>query len=299
MATAINFNDSIFAQEALKAFVAACPQLSAFSHSYNSESAQTGAVIYVPRVEALVATTFTYTPASGLAYEQDQGTINTVTVTMDQQFIVTCGQTDLQNANSSAGLAALAQNQGQELAKKVWQRIATLFTTVNFGVSVANLSIANYSRATTVSVRGVMAKRDVPVNKLSLIVNQDVMTSWLGDATIYQTYSSGLNSVQDGKISQLAGMKVYDCNVLPTNGISLVGVAAHPDSVALACRYLEPQGAEAYLSVQRLVDPDSGIVLGYRRHVAVGSGKMYASVEALFGFAVGLSLGAGIMLRSD
>ena len=71
---------------------------------------------------------------------------------------------------------------------------------MNFGVAALNTSIANFNRAGTVSIRTVMAKRDVDPSKVSLIINQDVMTSLLSDSTIYQTYSSGLSSVQDGKI---------------------------------------------------------------------------------------------------
>lgn len=94
-------------------------------------------------------------------------------------------------------------------------------------------------------------------------------------------------------------MKIYDSNIIPTNGISLVGVAAHPDSLAVACRYLPPQDNTPYASARSLVDPDSGITMGYRRHMSPGRGKMYASFEALFGFAVGLSLGLGILTRTD
>jgi hypothetical protein len=295
----LNFNDSIFAQEALTAFVAELVPLGAFSHSFSGETVVPGQAVYVPRIDALSATTFSYTDNSGFPYENSGGTINTITVNLDQHFITTVDFTDTQAANSSAvDWANIARLQGSTLGKAVWQRIATLWTTVNFGLAVANLSIGSYSRATTVSVRQTMAKRDVPVTKLSLIVNQDVMTSWLGDATIYQTYSSGLSSVQDGRISQLAGMKVYDNNVVPTNGISLVGVVAHPDSLAVACRYLEPQDSGPYASVIRAVDP-SGIVMGYRRHMSAGRGKMFASFEAQFGFAVGLSLGLGILTRTD
>jgi hypothetical protein len=98
----INFNDAIFAQEALTAFVANCPALNLFSHSYNSEAAQKGNAIYVPRVDALTATTFNYTDNSGFPYEQTGGTINTITVTLDQQFICPCDLTDLQAVPSAA-----------------------------------------------------------------------------------------------------------------------------------------------------------------------------------------------------
>lgn len=54
-----------------------------------------------------------------------------------------------------------------------------------------------------------------------------------------------------------------------------------------------------YASAKSFVDSESGIVMGYRRHMSPGRGKMYASFEALFGFAVGLSLGLGILTRTD
>jgi hypothetical protein len=98
----LNFNDSIFAQEALQAFTAALTPLSAFSHSFDRESAAYGSAVYVPRVDALTATTFAGYSDTTFPYEQSGGTINTITVTMDQQFITTVDFTDLQRANSSA-----------------------------------------------------------------------------------------------------------------------------------------------------------------------------------------------------
>ena len=85
---------------------------------------------------------------------------------------------------------------------------------------------------------------------------------------------------------------------MPTNGISLVGVAAHPDSVALAMRYLEPQVPATYVTAKRVTDP-SGIVMGMRRHYNPGRGKHFLNLEALFGYAVGISLGLGLIQRAD
>jgi hypothetical protein len=94
-------------------------------------------------------------------------------------------------------------------------------------------------------------------------------------------------------------MKVYDVNLLPTNGISLVGICAHPDSMALACRYLQPQGPEVMKAAFPLTDSASGIVMGFRRHYSPDRGKEFLNLECLFGFAVGLSLGLGVMTRKD
>ena len=300
----INFNDGIFAQEALQQFVADMSPIAFFSHSYNAESAQKGNAIYVPRVDAITTTTFSYTDNSGFPYENTGGTIGTITVTMDQQFVNVVDISDLQRMNSSAAeWTNFARQQGKSLAKAVWQRIATLFTTANYGVAVQAISIANYGYTAGASIRTVMAKRDVlkemGTDRLAMIVNQDVNYSFLSNSTVYQNYIFNGDVARTGRMGQVAGMDVYPVNIMPTNGISLVGVIAHPDSVAVACRYLEPQEPGAYISAQRLVDDQSGIVLGYRRHYNPGRGKMFVNFEALFGFAVGLSLGLGILTRSD
>jgi hypothetical protein len=296
----INFADKIFAQEALQAFTAKLNPLSRFSHSYNGEAAKKGDAIYVPRVEALVATTFAGYSDTTFPYEQSGGTINTITVNIDTQFIVTCDLTDLQAVNSSAAeLGLLARQQGKALSKQIWQRIATIFTTVNFGAALQNISLANYGYTAAVAIRTAMAKRDVPTDELSLLVNEDVNDVFLKDSIIYPHYSFNGDVARKGDVGRVAGMPVFSTNILPTNGISLVGVVAHPDSVALAMRYLPPQDPGAYISALKLVDDESGIVMGYRRHYNPGRGKMYASFEALFGFAVGLSLGLGILTRTN
>jgi hypothetical protein len=296
----INFNDKIFAQEALQAFVAKLSPLNLFSHSYNGEAAKKGDAIYVPRVEALTATTFAGYSDTTFPYEQSGGTINTITVTIDQQFISTVDLTDLQAVNSSAAeLSLLARQQGKALAKQVWQRIATLFTTVNFGAALLNISIANYGYTAGAAIHTAMSKRDVDPADLSLIVNFDVHDSFLKDSIVYANYSFNGDVARSGAIGRTSGIPVYPTNILPTNGISLVGIAAHPDAVAVACRYLPPQDSSVYASAQRMVDDESGIVLGYRRHMSPGRGKMYASFEALFGFAVGLSLCIGILTRTN
>jgi hypothetical protein len=296
----INFNDKIFAQEALQAFVSELSPLSRFSHSYNGAAARVGDAIYIPRVDALVATTFAGYSDSAFPYESAGGTINTITVTIDQQFITTVDLTDLQAVNSSAAdLGLLARQQGKALAKQVWQRIATAWTTVNFGAALLNISIANYGYTAGAAIRTAMLKRDVPTENLSLIVNADVNDSFLKDSIVYANYSFNNDVAKTGIVGKVSGMPVYSSNIIPTNGISLVGVVAHPDAMAVACRYLPPQDISVYASAQRIVDDESGIVLGYRRHMSPGRGKMYASFEALFGFAVGLSLGIGILTRTN
>ena len=116
MAT-VNFNDSIFAQEALQSFVAMLTPLNAFSKDFSGASAQKGNAIYVPRVDSVVATTFNQ------SYTGTGGTINTITVNLDQHRITTVDLTDVQQLNSSAATVAnMARQQGKALGKTGWTR---------------------------------------------------------------------------------------------------------------------------------------------------------------------------------
>jgi hypothetical protein len=299
MAT-INFNDGIFAQEALQAFTAALTPLSAFSRSFSSATAQKGNAVYVPRVEQVTPTTFAYANNSGVPYEGSDGTVNTVTITLDKHQIVTCDLTDIDVANSSAAeISHFAQQQGRALGKRVQQAIWASFTTANFGVAIVSTSIQHYGRAGIASARLAMAKRDVPIEDLSLILNEDANHVLLGDSNITQAYAyGGAEAIRNGEVSRVLGLDTYHTNLMITTE-SLVGVVAHPDGIAVAIRYLQPLGPGEYMSVLKLVDPTSGITMGYRRHYNPGKGKMFASFECLFGFGVGLSLGVGLLKRND
>jgi hypothetical protein len=167
-------------------------------------------VVYVPRVDAITSTTFSYSSNSGYPYEQSGGTVNTITVTLDQNFIAPLDLTDQQVANSSATkFPNFARQQGGSLGKMMLQRIWSLLTTVNFGLSVAGLSIASFSRQSTVTILTTMSKRDVDTSKLSLITNMDVRNSLLQDSTIYQQYSSGFDVVGGAKIPSLARLSHF------------------------------------------------------------------------------------------
>jgi hypothetical protein len=300
MAT-INFNDKIFIQEALQAFTAELTPFNAFSRSYSGATAQKGQDIAIPRVDALTTTTFNYANNSGFPYETEAGTINTITVSLDQHQIVGVDLTDIQVANSSAAeITNFARQQGKALAKKVLLNVWGLLTTVNFGVALTALSIGSLGRLAVSGARTTFAKRDVPMGNESLIVNMDMYQNLLDDANISQAFQyGGSEAIREGRIPRLLGMDVYASNVFPLNSISLVGAIVHPDSLAIAVRTLQPQASEAYLAVETAVDDETGLSFTYRRHFNPGKGKHFASFECLFGFTQALTLGMGLIRRSD
>ena len=295
-------NDKIFVQEALQAFVVTLTPFNAFSRSYSGATASKGDAIAIPRVDALSTTTFAYANNSGFPYESEGGTIGTITVSLDQHQIVGVDITDVQAANSSAAeIVNFARQQGKALARKVLGNVWGIILTTNFGAGIiTTLSVGNIGRLAISGAKTLFAKRNVPLGNESLLVNMDVYQNLLDDANISQAFQyGGSEAIREGRIPRLLGMDVYGTNLLPGNSISLVGAIVHPDSIAVAVRTLQPQASEAYLAVETAVDDETGLAFTYRRHFNPGKGRHFASFECLFGFTQALTLGLGLIQRTD
>ena len=290
MAT-VSFNDTIFAQEALKAFTAKLAPLRAFSRSLDSLTGRKGDAIIVPYISAMTATTFN---ASTANYQTGGGAVTHNTVNLNQHNIVTFDITDLQNANSSgARFDEIAAQAGRALGQKVLENIWKLVTTTNFGAASITTAEANYDLGELIALRAVLAGRNVDVGPgvCSFIHNTVVGAALLGSTNVLQAYAIGdNNAARQGTLGQLVGFPTYETNILPTAATSLVAFAAHMDAINVAMRYLEPLAGSEYLSVERVADP-SGIVMGYRRSFDTATGVMYGAFECLYGTATGLTLG--------
>lgn len=300
MAT-INFNDDIFIQEAFQAFTASLTPLNAFSRNFSGATASKGDAIFVPRVEQMTATTFSYSTNSSFPYEAGGGVVNTITVNLNEHKIVTADLTDVQAASSSAAnMVNFARQQGKALGKLVLSTLWSIVTPGTFGAAATSASIASFAVSNVRQLQRALNDRDVPTDAASLIVNNAVYDSLLGDANITQAYAyGGAEAIRNGVIPGLYGFDVYRSNILPANGVSLVGMAVHPDSIAVAVRALQAQAPEAYLETRVVTDDESGISMGYRRHFNPGRGVHYASFECLFGFSSALTLGLAIASRRD
>jgi hypothetical protein len=300
MAT-INYTQSIFVQEGLNAFVASLTPINAFSRSYSGVTAQKGSAVIVPRVDALTATSFAYATNSNSPYTVGGGTINTITVNLDTHKYVTVDITDIQAANQGpAVMTNFYRQMGKALGKLVLETLWAGFTTVNFGLGVASASVASIGRAKVNAARAAIVGRNVSTDTLGLIVNPTLYQTLLDDSNIVQAMQYGGNeAIRDAKIPKLLGMSVYESNIFPSNSISLVGAVVHPDAMAVAVRALQPQRPEAYSMFQVATDDESGLSMSYREFFQPESGKLFAAMECVFGYSVGLSLGGALIQRLD
>lgn len=296
-------NDKIFVQEALNAFTAGLAPLNAFSRSYSTEARRKGDVIAIPRAEALSTTTFAYANNSGYPYETEAGTLNTISLNLDQHQIVGVDITDVQYANKAAAeIGVFARQQGRALARKCLENIFGLISIANFGAAAATpVSIGDTGRTQLAAARKTLIDRKVGTDSLSLIASSELFQSLLNDSNISQSFQyGGSEAIREARIPRLLGMDVYETNALPLGGtLSLVGFIAHPDAIAVAVRQLAPQDDSAYLAVETVVDDETGLGFTYRRHFNPGKGRHFASFECLFGFTAALTLGLGILRKAD
>lgn len=286
MAT-VAFNDRIYAQAALQAFVAKLAPLNAFSRSYDSEAKKKGDTIVVPLISGATATTFNQ------SYEVGGGSSSVATISLNKHKIASVDLTDVQVANSSmAKLEDFGYQAGEALANLVLQDIWSVITTANFGAASVTTAQSNWDLSEIIAFRKVLAQRNVPLDKISLFFDTEIGAALLGNSNILQAYAfGGTEAVRGGNLGrQLVGMTPYETNVLPSAVTSLVAFAAHPDSIALAMRYLAPLEPSAYASTMQLTH-ESGITMGWRRHYQPATGKLYGNFECLYGFTPALTLG--------
>lgn len=284
------FNSKIFAQEAMKAFVANLFPFRAFSTDMSGEAAKKGDAIIVPLVSSLTGTTFSN-------YEVGGGEMTAVTVNLTKQKIVPVDVSDLQAANAShAKIDSFAMNAGAALAEAVLSDILSIFTTGSFGSASVTTAAANWTVAQARAVRLALNNNRAPRRGRSLIVNTTLEDALLGSTNVLQAYAyGGAEAIREGNVPRLVGFDVYGTDVVPLNGISLAGVGCTPDAVAVAVRALLPQAQGDLEAFEIVTDEQTGLTFGYRQHYNRKDGKVYGNFECLYGYAAGLTKGASLI----
>jgi hypothetical protein len=288
-------NDKLIAQAALESFTADLEPLSIFTTSYSNEVVRRGASVEVPLIANLTATTFDN------SYEVDGGTMNKVTISVDTHKIVTVSLSDTEYSKSSvAEITKFATQQGRALAQSVLTSFYNLFVTTASSAAQYSATLTGLSAFTITnarSLRKALSDEKVPQTDRALILNTSLYDSLLGQSGLLDAGAFGSrDAIAEGRVPRVLGMAVYESMILPANGISLSGLAVHPNAAAIAVRALEPQAPSEYLAATVVNDPQSGLTLGYRRHYNPSSGKHFVSFECVFGAARAITGGAKLAL---
>jgi len=293
MATYTNLNNEIFAQSALEAFVKTLSPFSAFSRNFSPAVAQRGDQVLVPLIAALTATTFSSYAISG-------GTKTVVTVNINRHKIVHVGQSDLDAANSSeAVLADFGRAQGAALATAVLEDVLTLVTTGNFASSYS-IALSALGVADLRTMRLQLNQSNVPASPRSALIDVLAYDQLLGVTNFVQAHmfrDSGV--LEDGRIMRALGLDFHEVNTVFPATSSVMIFAAHPAAIAVAMRYLAPQEGNTYLRAGPVSDPETGLTMGLRDHYDNALGMRYTTLEANYGYSVGLTYAARFVRRAD
>jgi hypothetical protein len=303
MASITGLNDDIISSAALKAFVDSLHPLSAFSVNYNAEAARKGEVVSIPLISSITATTFANT------YEGADGdvTLTAREVTIDKHFLSTVDFTDTQWSKSSAltpqMLAQIGAEQGRAVAQAFISGAWAMITTANYGAIATSSTIASFGMSQVRRARLELTKAKAPTNDRALFLDPDFYDGLLSDSNnILSNLNFGPEGIREANIRRIAGMDVYESTLIPAtsvgSGITLAGFAVHPSAIAVAVRTLAPQAPSEYLEARTIVDPVSGIGLGYRRHYNTASGTHFLNFEVIGGFTFGITAGLKILGRS-
>jgi hypothetical protein len=295
MATYTNFNDELFSAKALEGFVATLAPFMAFSTNFSPSAGARGDTVLVPLIASITATTF-----NG-SYAVCGGSLSSVTVTINKHKVAAVGQDDLTAANSSiANLERFAFQQGSGLATLVMQDILSLCTTANFGSATAvastALAIADIRKA-----RLALNQANAPYRDRVLMLDCVPFDSLLAITNFVQAYMTRIDDkvLQEGYIGRALGFNLAEINSLFPSGNSVMGLAAHPSSIAIAMRYLQPQRPDRYDRAEPIGDPTTGAVIGLRDHYDTNTGSRYVNLECNYGYSVGISNGARLIKQTD
>ena len=287
-------NDKLLAQTALEAFTADLLPLSVFTTSYSNEVVRRGATVEVPLIANLTATTFDN------SYESTGGTMNNVSISVDKHQIVTVSLSDTEYSKSSvAEITKFATQQGRALAQAVLTSVFNLFVTTASSAAQYTATVTGASAFTLTNARALrkaLSDDKVPLTDRSLILDSALYDSLLSQSNLLDASQFGIrDTIAEARVPRLLGMNVYESIILPSNSITLKGLAVHPNSVAVAIRALEPQAPSEYLAASVVNDPQSGVTLGYRRHYAPSSGRHFVSFECVFGHSRAITAGAKLI----
>jgi hypothetical protein len=294
MATYTNLDNEIFAQSALQAFTKTLLPLSAFSTNFSPDPVQKGNNVLVPLIAALTATTF------GGSYVSTAGSKTVITVAINRHKVVLIGQSDLDAAGSSeASLESFGWQQGRALAQAVLEDIFTLVTTANFSI-VSTVASTALNVPELRKARLALNQANCPPEPRSAIIDCVPYDALLSVTNFVQAHMFNDSQVlSEGRLMRALGFNFYEVNSVFVSGASINGFFCHPQAVAVAMRYLQPQPGNTYLNARPVSDPQTGFTMGLRDFFDNATGYRYIALEANYGYSAGITNAGRIVGRTD
>lgn len=214
-----------------------------------------------------------------------------VDVTLDQYQGVVIGFTDLERSYTDRQLDEEYVAPALEaLQEKVVTDVLTQATTANgFDTHQTISTVANFSADTCASIAKTLSTNKVPHANRSAILSPALIEQLVTDGAIQNAAAFGdSKAVKDGKVPRVHGLDIYEYTGPIPSAENMVGIAAHPQSFAIAAREIaEPEAGTWYGQVRSVVDPISGLPFQIKKYYDESTGKQVVSWSILYGVQIG------------
>lgn len=284
-----DLKDVRISQAALLPWMTTLLPLNAFSTNFSPEPADKLDTIKVPVVGAPSSST----DFGGDYTEDSDSQASSISVALNRHKYKTVHMTARELATTAFPLLEkLVTTAAQQLAIDVIRDIFSCITKTNFGEpAIPGIDKEDFNYKDIIRIREACAKAKMPLDQRSLILDSSIYSALLADDVVAKSFITPLamNGVIEANVNRLAGFDLFETSALPDNNEELVGFAAHPSSIAIAMRYLEP--VATYDEAGAVTDPTTGLTFGYLRYTDTKSNKVYITLEALYGFTVARAAG--------
>ena len=266
----------VMSESALQAIYPELVKLQDFAHNYSELEDRPGAAIVIPTYDLSAAADFNEESNN---YGSGVQEITAANVQLNKHLVKSVSITDRDIADTgvqfvkdaAAGIASV-------IGRGLNQYVMGMFNSTNIPLSASiNLS----TKAGTTNLYKVAADNGLDVADSIVILNPTQFAALLPHVDFMQY--GGVEAIRYGYVPGYAGFKSVVCSTYLPDGVD--GVIVNRNTVGIASRYLQPL-ANAYPSVWKAVDPNSGFSLGFRLFADLKSGRRFLAGEALVGASV-------------
>lgn len=290
------------ARAAFKAFVSKLAPFRVFATDFSNEVADHGSVVNARLIPAAGAAGDLQNDHSGSRFAAAADTtVTSLPITLNQQPIEGFTVTD-EEYNSIRGdimsdtlmkkIILTANSVGKAGLDYVFNLItAAAFPTVAFTGGAATFDLDD-----VIDINSVLADAGWPVDEelaIAMVLKSTYRASLKKDNAIQDLSKSGIPDViRRGSLDQVDVFRLVQAPTLPPAGgtpatENLVGFVATPEAIGIAMRPVRSQAPERLEHEEIMIDDESGLIMVYRVAYDPDTGKLYHTIETLFGAAKG------------
>ena len=264
----------VMSESALQAIYPELVKLQDFAHNYSELEDRPGAAIVIPVYDLSAAADF---DEQSNNYGSGVREITAANVQLNKHLVKSVSITDRDIADTgvqfvkdaAAGIASV-------IGRGLNSYVMGMFNSTNIPLS-ATFDVGTKATPTAHKLYQIAAENGLDVADSIVVLDPDLLG--ILDAYMY----NGPEAVRYGYCPGLYGFKSVVCSTYLPAGVN--GVIVNRNTVGIASRWLAPL-TNAYPSVWKATDPNSGFSLGFRLFADLATGRRYLAGEALVGASI-------------